>query len=1127
MDTMKSRRPARIVRLDVAAATALLALPIVSSAASFPSYPLQSGASQVPPNILFILDDSGSMGSLRMPTDTYGELTDSVATKSSTHNTVYYNPTVTYRPWMTAQGTRMTGGTTFTAVYPDFDIAGGPTINLTDTGSCSEHWQNGSLVDVCGGPVQATYYVLKSGQVPDSSRRERYFRYQIRMVGGSLRVVRSQWTSTVPSPSNKEVERGCASPTTSGTQWRDCTFPYSSAQEAAEITNFATWFSYHRSRMKMAKAGAMEAFGLLGSNMRVGYRTIWNRSNFDIPVSDGNSGLFEDRSSSGVVTNSRSTWFARVGAARNGSGTPLQGALQKAGAYYTDGSATGPYGPEAPGSQFQCRQNFSILTTDGYYNNSSNYSAVGEQDNVTGPAIFNPIDGTTAVRYSPAAPYNATASDTLGDIAMRYWKQDLRSDLDNLVPTTPSNPAFWQHMVTFGISIGLKGSLDQTSVAEVVRDGSPRKNGVNVAWPTPGSGKTVENIDDLLHAAVNGRGEFIAASNAEAFGEALNSVLGQIQARLASGSNVSTNSTSFQSDSRMYQATYMAGQWSGDMVARDVTATGGISSSEAWRVSDRIARSLSDGDTGNDYDQRTVLTWDGSRGRNFPTSGQESQLARTTGAAVVSGAANAAYIKGDRSNEKQRGGVLRNRPILLGDIVNSSPFYVKDTNTLYVGANDGMMHAINANTGDVLFSYVPAGIDFAELASLSDPGYQHAFFVDGPIAVTSSSSAGDNYLVGTLGRGGKGVFALDVSSVSNPDVLWDHTASADNDMGYVLGTPMVVRGNTGAAIAVVGNGIDSVNGSAALYIYDARSGSLLRKIVVNTGGNGLFAPRGADTNGDGRVDYVYAGDLKGNIWKFDLSGSNASSWGVALSGAPFFSTGTGQPITGGLAIAQEPVNRRIWITFGTGRLISTSDLGSTGTQSLYGLIDDQATPVSGRGELTQRTIAAVGTNSAGRSVRAFEYYSPLPTGSRGWYIDLGVPTAGERVVSGPRVRGRAAWYSSVIPDSGSGCEPGGTGYLNVLDLFTGTSPSGTGEGNSTSFFDFDGDGTGNDETAQGSGGNMPIGSVDLGIGMPTESGQIDKVVLVCGSDGKCEDPTTTPPGGSPQRVGWREVLRDN
>jgi type IV pilus assembly protein PilY1 len=538
---------------------------------------------------------------------------------------------------------------------------------------------------------------------------------------------------------------------------------------------------------------------------------------------------------------------------------------------------------------------------------------------------------------------------------------------------------------------------------------------------------------------------------------------------------------------------------------------------------------MSDGNNGNDFDDRTVLTWNVAQNRDaaFPTAAQEALLARTTGAAVVTGSANADYIRGTPTLEKRNGGTLRNRAVPLGDIVNSSPFYLKDTQMLYVGANDGMLHAINALNGRVMFSYVPAGIDFTKLASLSDPNYQHAFFVDGPVSVTTESASGDNYLVGTLGRGGKGVFALDVSDTSRPEALWDNTAAVDNDMGYVTGMPLLAKSNTGATVAIVGNGIDSTSGSAALYIYNVATGTRLAKFVVDTsGGNGMSAPRGADTNGDGRVDHVYAGDLKGNLWKFDLSASSSASWNVAFGGTPFFQSGTGQPITGGLAIAQEPSTRRLWITFGTGRLISTSDLGTTTTQSLYGLIDS-GSAIAGRGALTTRTIAAVGTNAAGRSVRAFERYQTLPAGSRGWYIDLGVPTPGERVISGPRVRGRAAWYSSVIPDAGSGCEPGGTGYLNVLDLFTGTSPSGSGEGNSTSYFDFDADGSGDDETVPGGGGNLPIGSIDLGIGMPTESGQVDKVVLVCGSDGKCEDPPTTNTGGTPRRIGWREILRDN
>src|SRR5690606_37217094 len=128
--------------------------------------------------------------------------------------------------------------------------------------------------------------------------------------------------------------------------------------------------------------------------------------------------------------------------------------------------------------------------------------------------------------------------NTLADVAMKYWKTDLRPDLDNIVPTGTQNPAFWQHMVTFGISIGLRGTLAQGSVAQALQDGRPRRNGTAVNWPDPTDNENAERIDDLLHAAVNGHGEFIAATSAGQFRDSLTSVLGQIQARLASGSNV-------------------------------------------------------------------------------------------------------------------------------------------------------------------------------------------------------------------------------------------------------------------------------------------------------------------------------------------------------------------------------------------------------------------------------------------------------------------------------------------------------------------------------------------------------------------------------------------------------------
>lgn len=1277
-----------------------------SHAQSFPSYPLQTGAGDVAPNIMFILDDSGSMADdvmrnqsltqvCRRSSDTANSCASGsgggfdISNGTYTSNTLYYDPATTYQAWMQSNGVRMTGGTSFDAAYGSFNFASGVTIDLANSSSCGYFDNNGNRIDgnnsgqgnnnpdpqVCGG-VQ-TFYVPKSGMTGNQLRNAtNYWRYQIRTMSGETRVVRSDLLNsgsaggalataittplasnlafqsgtdvsyyfllqdgdtfsvnmtgtgnarlTIYDPSGSNIcdpnnntsnencnnytavsgggeyrarirrtassgnvnvtytvtnSNGCAA-SGSNWSWRNCTFvdsPVSGRSLSAELINYATWFSYHRTRMKLAKAGASEAFAQLSDNVRVGYRSIHDRSNYDIPVGvdtlNNNDGVFK--------ADARTTWFNRLFAAAGQSGTPLHRALDGVGQYYQRTGNDGPYGPAVNGTQLACRQNFAILTTDGYWNSYSSLASAdrpGDQDGTNGPLIVDHSLPTTdpnynVRRYTPAHPYRDGAnntnnrSNTLADVAMKYWKNDLRpgaDGLDNLVPTSGNNPAFWQHMVTFGISIGLKGTVDQTSVSQFTSAANrPRINGVNVNWPDPdmdntsGTAEIAARIDDLLHAAVNGRGEFIAATNATDFRDALNSVLGQIQARLASGSNVATNSTSFQSDTRMYQATYTTKVWSGDIVARDVTRVGGISSAESWRVSQRINANYDHATAANRYYNRTVLTWNGTAGTSFPTAAQTALLERTSTAPgqppAVGGAENAAYIKGSRALELSGGiGRLRNRPNLLGDIINSSPAYNRTTEMLYVGANDGMLHGVNALTGDVRFSYVPAGLNFRSLDGsgninggltlLSDPAYEHQFFVDGPVALSGSQiSADTTYLVATLGRGGKGAFALNVSapaSFSAASVLWDRTATPDNDMGYVLGLPLIVKGNDGSNLAIVPNGIDSVNGDAVLYVYNIATGAQLAKIAVGeTGGNGLSSPRAADLDGNGTVDYVYAGDMLGNVWKFDLTSSNASDWNVAqIEGLrqPLFtatdSGGNRQPITGGVAIARNPDTGDIWVTFGTGKLIVQSDLGAanSGVQSLYGVADRDESLV--RADLTTRTIPAVGTDAQGRSIRAFERFALLPSTSSGWVIDMGRPTAGERVISGARINGRAVFISSVIPIPGSGCEDFGGGYLNVLDAFTGTSARTSGDGDS-SFFDLDGDGSGADETIVGEDGQTYyIGSIDLGIGMPTESGQIENMVLVCGTGGVCAEENLMPQDGGPgqpRRISWRELVNDD
>ena len=1064
-----------------------------------PNVPLQSQAEYPPANVRFILDDSGSMNLIAMPADlsdpdySRGTGADSdldtsrVTHASYGHNTIYYNPATTYLPWIKADGSRYTTGTSFTAAYRH-------TALLSD------------VVDLSDG-VQ-TFYVPKTAAVLTSTNNSDFYRYQFVSIGGAVRVVRSDWARQ-RTDNRGEASAGCAtygSNSNSRYDWRNCTFTTPTGRtDAAEMTNFATWYSYHRSRMKVAKAGASEALSRVGEKLRLGLDTI-NRNTagipYDIPVgTDG--GLFRG--------SNKSTWYDLLQQAQGNNSTPLHRALQRAGNYFSQSGANGPWGPQAT-DQTSCRQNFAILTTDGFWNSTSGYTNVGDADGTAGTEITDST-GKKKYTYTPKNPYQdnfvetstKTREDTLADVAMYYWKRDLRADLENNVPESFADPAFWQHMVTFGVSIGLKGTLNPKTDLPSITNGTKH-------WPDPiNGGENADRIDDLWHAGVNSRGGFLVASNTKEFTEGLLEAFATVAERLGSASNVTANSTSFISNTRVYQASYVSGKWSGELAAFDASEAG-VADNASWKASQLIPA------TG-----RTILTWNGSAGAAFPTAAQTSLLDQSVRAiAPVSGVDNAAYLKGDRSRERQNGGELRDRETVLGDIVNSSPMYVKDSETIFVGANDGMLHAFNALNGVERFAYVPGGIDFAKLATLSSPQYAHEYFVDGPVAVSQRTmTPGKNYLVGTLGRGGKGVYALDVTDPTKfgaTNVLWEHNGGAN--MGYVLGEPMIATLNDGTSVAIFGNGINSTSGHAVLYVINLQTGVVMQEIDTGVDGdNGLSSPRGWDEDGNGTVDYVFAGDLKGNVWKFDFRTGATGS--IAFGGRPFFTTAPGQPITADLALALNPLTGERWVFVGTGSLMSKSDLTDNTIQSMYALIDDGSGSIT-RSQLQQRTIEVVDLVTGNR---AFESPALLPSGKRGWYLDLSKPTPGERITNRPLVDGSALFFASVIPPTSNACDAGGKGYLNALDAFTGTSLK-------NPFFDTNGDGVFNnkDTLTNGAGEKVAVGSMDPGIGMLTKPiiirGPGHAIAVVGGSLGGKADPAVNPPGSAPQRVSWREILRD-
>lgn len=1165
-------------RIRIGMCTALVSMMAAASAqaadtTSFPNYPLLTGGDAIPPNIMLILDDSGSMQAVHMPSDKYS-LNDNVSDRSYVNNTLYYNPDRNYLPWRTDK----------VALDSRLDAASFKSVSssITGTGSRDLDLRDSS---------ESYFYIPKPGITNPGTTSSRYDKYRIATSssgdsydGGVVQrqetsskqlmsekissIAKNKWSSCIVINtggadsvnirtsggsgdgdlyvySNNGCRNGERYSSRGGTNsenvdypsspasisfniygssavkdinytvtatysWTDATPPRASKDSAGnaqaprnqvdELQNFANWYQYHRTRNKMAKAGASEAFGRLGKNFRVGFDTIWNKggdrtdvtgSNPAYPIPyQTNDGLFE--------SSNRETFYKRLQAASAGGNTPLHGALQRAGRYF---STDDPW-KDSTGNMLACRQNYALLTTDGYWNQADRAGGY-----------------TTKVGNADKdSPYGDSYSDTLADVAYHYWKTDLKTDLAN-----DDTLNTWQNMVTFGISIGLQGTMNPNN---------PVPPGY--AWPDPIKNSGAERIDDLFHASKNAQGSFVVATDTDKFANALDEALRNIAARSASGSNIASSSTKTESTTLTFVAGFTSNTWIGDMIASPFNADlTGVSNTPLWALSKTFAA----GGANANFAQRTVLTSFGGTAQVFNNGlSSASVFARTaTGtAAAVSAADNIDYLRGVQSKEEgQTDGTLRKRAYPLGDIVDSSPAYVEDSGAVFVGANDGMLHAISVKDGKILFSYVPKGLDFGEMAKLSAPDYEHRYFVDGQIDVISRANQGNgkNILVAALGRGGRGVFALDVTNptaMGTSNVLWDQTfqtpaagTDPDGDMGYVFGPVRIRNGNAGKTYALVPNGIDSPKGSATLYAYELSSnGTVVKthKLVADVGtGNGLMSTGMADLNGDGKIDVVYGGDLKGNVWRWNFEGTNPGA-AVKLFQA-VDSKGAPQAITGGLGVGRD-TSGKVFVGFGTGRFISNSDVPGDGitsqVQSIYGIIDTNST-IAGRTALEARTIPFSGKTKDGQDARGFEAYSVLGGSKQGWYIDLPVP---ERVTTGPTIYGSAMYLTSVIPATGVDCSgASGTGFVNAINLFTGTSPKSGG------YFT---DPTG---VTDKDGNSGVIGSVGVKGGMPTEVNVTDTLVTVGTGTGPTDLSSGTdseginpPTGGRPSRISWREIL---
>jgi len=682
---------------------------------------------------------------------------------------------------------------------------------------------------------------------------------------------------------------------------------------------------------------------------------------------------------------------------------------------------------------------------------------------------------------------------------MHFYERDLSSLADN-VPTNPGvDLATHQHMVTYSIGFGLTGSIDPDNFDPL----DPL-----FSWPNPTDTEDDERVDDLLHAAYNGRGLYLSAQNPVDLYTAMQDAIQDIAERTGTAAAVAVNSARLTSESVVYLAQFNSNRWQGALFAYPIVDLnlGTLATAPKWEANQKLTnRDLSS-------DPRNIITWNGNQGKPFEwnsSSLSPEMIAdlRTNPDGTLSGSSIAQarlnYLRGDRSNENAGYG-FRSRPSLLGDLVNSGPVFVGEPNlswpdyapfpdssgnkysdfkngaaksrkkVVYIGSNDGMLHAFDDDTGQEIFAYLPNILASTDTDKgyhyLTDPNYTHNWYVDLTPTLSDvfmSTVGGTGWrtiLVGGLRGGGRGLFALDVTDPSdfsegNADkmVMWEFSSAEDNDLGYTYSRPTIALANNGRWVAIFGNGYnDTGDGEAKLFILDIEAGQdgwqpgdyveISTQVGDSSNRNGLATPALADIDGNGTVDRVYAGDLEGNMWAFDLSGNTSSSWDIAYSDsgspAPLFTTQANQPITAKPVLAKHPTiptqsspsnEPNLMVFFGTGQYLVESDKTTTNTQSFYGVWDRGDKQLSAS-NLVEQTFDSSYTNRV-LTNNYVDYSSKY-----GWRFDL--PASGERSVTSPIARGEAVFFNSFIPVTNP-CSVGGYGYKFAVDMVTGGSPKET------------------------------------------------------------------------------------
>ena len=1070
---------------------------------------------------------------------------DAADPRSLSMNGVYFNPDNTYDPPLKADGTTAMPNSVYTAAWDNGIEINRPVSPVAvDNSGSNRNIRDLSAYDFCGNTGAGYYkYTGTKASLPLSNG-------QFTAGAKSTLFTASNWT------------------------WVPLT-------SATDLANFANWYSYYRTRTMAAVTAMSLAYAPFNKNMRVAWQNI-NSSSNQLSTNTKIFKFVDDATTNNIRTRFYNWLFAMPA---SGS-TPNRTAMQRVGTYFTNRTGAvdnNPYWDRDVGKELVCRQNYHIQMTDGMWNSDSPTQPTdNDRASITLPdgKGFSTSDAESKVVWNEAG--NSVA--TMADFAFYYWSHDLQSGVTGtsvfatpanrlkVVPfitdtstgitgTTPwsastdargnkeiywnpvNDPASWPHLVQYMIGFGASGNLANNDATYLgLRNGT-------TAWPVPVAGTDDgRKIDDMWHAALNSRGEFVAASSPKELVAAVKKIINSIVSRATTAVAGSLSAPILSPVAETFKAGYDTNDWTGTVSANHVNVDGSVSTVDLWNARDLLdARAPSD---------RVILTstavgaGNGSAFAGTPVVDAINAVDPDFGMATStpSGPDRLAWVRGDTSKE---GSSFRQRNHILGAVMNAQGLYVaqpasgyrnvwpassdeaaaetagtgyakfladhaKRAPTIYVAANDGMLHAFDATTatdtfpdtvdvapnpGKERWAYVPYSA-YGQLANWSSlTSFSFRPSVDGtPVSrdVYFNSGSGKGWhtiLVAGMRFGGRGVYALDITDASaseaSPDakVLWEfnNTSTGGANLGYTYGRPNIGRLSTGQWVVTVPAGyfpttipaVDCVatptdpacNNFSSLFVLDAQTGALLKEIKTPTTvsgitgtvvSSGLTTPVLGDYQGDQIDDVAFAGDLQGDIWRFDLTG-DSSNWKAELF---FRSSSPGdRPVTVMPRLFADPIGGGMVVVFGTGKYLASVDNvidSNTKQQAVYGIRDSglsgQAVVVEGSTAtpLVEQTLAEQ-SSVRGLSTNPVPAKTTSGVTNRGWYFNLyvndgtGQTNKGERVVvdATALTDTNRAIITTLIPQDNDPCDPLPRGAVMFVDAATGGAAAGVDFGTST------------------------------------------------------------------------------